>query len=52
MTLRAMVERAARDGVQEQCLASYLQSWEMGKGVYQGVGYRTVVTYRTWQAPA
>jgi GNAT superfamily N-acetyltransferase len=47
----AMVERAAVDGRAEGCTASCLQSWEMGVGVYQGIGYRTAVTYHTWGGP-
>ena len=47
----ALVKRAAADGRAEGCAASCLQSWEMGVGVYQGIGYRTVVTYRTWSGP-
>jgi ribosomal protein S18 acetylase RimI-like enzyme len=48
----AMVRRAAADGRAEGCVASYLQSWEMGVGVYRGLGYRPVVQYRTWRGPA
>ncbi len=48
----AMVRRAAADGRAEGCLASYLQSWEMGVGVYRELGYRPVVQYRTWRGPA
>jgi GNAT superfamily N-acetyltransferase len=48
----AMVKRAAAEGRAEGCTASCLQSWEMGVGVYRGIGYRTVITYRTWSGPA
>lgn len=48
----AMVQRAAADGRAEGCTASCLQSWEMGVGVYRGIGYRTTVTYHTWSGPA
>jgi GNAT superfamily N-acetyltransferase len=48
----AMVRRAAADGLAEGCVASYLQSWEMGVGVYRDLGFRSVVHYRTWRGPA
>lgn len=43
-----MTWRAALGGREEGCLASYLQSWEMGYRVYQRMGYRHVVDYATW----
>jgi hypothetical protein len=48
----AMVLRAAADGYTEGCLASYLQSWEMGVGVYSGIGFRPVITYTCWHEPS
>lgn len=48
----AMVLRAAADGRAEGCITSYLQSWEMGVGVYRGIGFRPIVTYNSWHAPS
>jgi GNAT superfamily N-acetyltransferase len=44
----ALTWRAALDGRAEGCLASALQSSEQGFPVYQRMGYRHVVDYRTW----
>lgn len=44
----ALSWRAAADGRAEGCVASFLQSSEMGLPVYERMGYRRVVDYRTW----
>ncbi|MGI8554674.1 MAG: GNAT family N-acetyltransferase [Dehalococcoidia bacterium] len=44
----AITWRAALDGRQEGCIASYLQASELGEPIYLRMGYRTVATYRTW----
>lgn len=42
----AMTAAAIRTGVDEMgCTESYLQSSDMGKGVYERMGYRTTTTY-------
>ena len=47
----AMTWRAALDGRDEGCIASYLQASEMGFPVYRRMGYRQVTTHRTWLSP-
>lgn len=48
----AITWRAALDGVAEGCIASFLESTEMGYGLYQRMGYRHVIDFHTWEAPA
>jgi ribosomal protein S18 acetylase RimI-like enzyme len=47
----AMTWRAAVDGSREGCTASYLQASEMGRPVYEKMGYRTIVEYQVWMPP-
>ena len=44
----AITRRAALDGLDEGCVASFLQASEMGYGVYQRMGYRHVVDFHIW----
>lgn len=44
----ALTRRAALDGREEGCRQSYLQSSEMGRSVYERIGYRAVEEYREW----
>jgi len=45
----AMTWRAAVDGRKEKCSISVLQASEMGRPVYEGMGYRTVTNYQIWR---
>lgn len=45
----AMTWRAAVDGREEGCSLSALQASEMGRPVYEGMGYRTVANYEIWR---
>ena len=45
----AMTWRAAIDGRREKCTVSVLQASEMGRPVYEGMGYRTVTNYQIWR---
>ena len=45
----AMTWRAAVDGRMEKCSISVLQASEMGRPVYEGMGYRTVTNYQMWK---
>jgi len=45
----AMTWRAAVDGRKEKCAISVLQASEMGRPVYEGMGYRTVTNYQIWR---
>ncbi|HVC31677.1 MAG TPA: GNAT family N-acetyltransferase [Steroidobacteraceae bacterium] len=47
----AMTWRAALDGREEGCAASYLQASELGLPVYRRMGYRAVTTHRIWHVP-
>jgi GNAT superfamily N-acetyltransferase len=47
----AITWRAAMDGAQEGCIASYLQASPMGFPVYSKLGYRHVTTYALWGPP-
>lgn len=47
----AMTWQAALGGLDEGCVASYLQASEMGFPVYERMGYRHVVDYPTWDPP-
>ncbi len=44
----AVTWRAALDGRSEGCVASYLQASEMGRPVYERMGYRVVAEYQDW----
>lgn len=44
----AITCRAAVDGREEGCRLSYLQSSELGRPVYEKIGYRFVENYRLW----
>lgn len=44
----AITWRAAMDGRREGCIASYLQASEMGRPVYERMGYRVVADYQDW----
>ena len=48
----AITWRAALDGVAEGCIASFLESTEMGYSLYERMGYRRVIDFHTWEAPA
>ena len=48
----AMTWRAALDGLGEGCIAAYLQASDMGFPIYARMGFRHVVTHRTWLSPA
>ena len=48
----AMTERIAADGAEEGCEVAILQSSAMGRPLYEGLGYRTVVEYDEWVEPA
>jgi len=45
----AMTWRAAVDGRNENCSISVLQASEMGRPVYEGMGFRTVAIYQIWR---
>jgi ribosomal protein S18 acetylase RimI-like enzyme len=45
----AMTWKAAVDGRKEKCAISVLQASEVGRPVYEGMGYRTVATYQIWR---
>ena len=47
----AMTWRAALDGREEGCIASYLQASELGFPVYRRMGYREVTRCWIWHAP-
>lgn len=47
----AMTWRAALDGRDEGCIASYLQASEMGAPIYRRMGYRQITTSRIWHVP-
>jgi len=48
----AMTWRAAVDGKREEgCVASFLQASDMGRPVYERMGYRIVVNYELWRKP-
>ena len=47
----AMTWRAAVDGRREKCTISVLQASEMGRPVYERMGYRTVTNYQIWRPP-
>lgn len=44
----AITHRAAVDGGAEGCRVSFLQSSEMGRSVYERLGYRTMEEYVLW----
>ena len=44
----AITCRAAIDGREEGCRLSYLQSSDLGRPVYEKIGYRFVENYRLW----
>ena len=46
---QAMTWRAAVDGRREGCTASCLQASEMGRSVYERMGYRTIAEYQLWR---
>ncbi|MEX2247315.1 MAG: GNAT family N-acetyltransferase [Dehalococcoidia bacterium] len=48
----AMTWRAMGDGAEMGCLFGYLQASEMGKPVYERMGFREVIDYRTFVRPA
>jgi ribosomal protein S18 acetylase RimI-like enzyme len=48
----AMTWKAAVEGRKEECVISVLQASEMGRPVYEGMGYRTVATYQIWRPSA
>ena len=47
----AMTSRIAADGVAAGCDVAILQASEMGRAVYEALGYRTVVEYRGFVDP-
>lgn len=47
----AMTRRCVRDGAAAGCLIASLQASEMGKPVYERIGFRTVAPYRTFHRP-
>jgi N-acetylglutamate synthase len=46
----AMTRRAAVDGRREGCTTSYLQASEMGRPLYERIGYRTIEEYELWKS--
>lgn len=44
----ALTMRAALDGREKGCLASYLQSSDMGFNLYRKLGFRHLATYNVW----
>jgi GNAT superfamily N-acetyltransferase len=48
----AITWRAALDGRAEGCVASFLQATAMGYGLYARMGYRHVIDFHAWDAPA
>jgi GNAT superfamily N-acetyltransferase len=48
----AMTERVAEDGAAAGCEVAVLQASEMGRPLYEKLGYRTVVEYDGWVDPA
>jgi Acetyltransferase (GNAT) family len=48
----AMTWRATLDGLDEGCIAAYLQASNMGFPIYARMGFRHVVTHLTWLSPA
>jgi GNAT superfamily N-acetyltransferase len=47
----AMTRRVANDGVRAGCDAAILQASEMGRPIYERLGYRTVVQYLGFGEP-
>lgn len=47
----AMTARLAADGVAAGCDVATLQASEMGRPIYERLGYRTVVEYDVWYGP-
>lgn len=47
----AMTWRAAQDGIEEGGSISYLQASEMGRPLYEKLGYRAVEEYQIWVSP-
>lgn len=45
----AMTERVAADGAAAGCDVAILQASDMGRSVYERLGYRTVVEYEGWR---
>jgi ribosomal protein S18 acetylase RimI-like enzyme len=45
----AMTWRAATDGRKEGCTMSCLEASEMGRSVYEKMGYKTVIEYKVWR---
>lgn len=48
----ALTSRAAHDGRAEGCTASYLEASDLGRPIYERLGYRTVTTHHSWLSPA
>jgi GNAT superfamily N-acetyltransferase len=44
----ALTARAAMDGIEDGCTISYLQASDMGRPVYEKMGYRVVEEYQYW----
>lgn len=49
---KAMTWKAAVDGREEGCVMSFLQASDMGRPIYERMGYRTIVNYHFWWKPA
>jgi ribosomal protein S18 acetylase RimI-like enzyme len=48
----AITRHAALDGASEGCRASFLQATPMGYGLYERMGYRHVIDFRSWESLA
>lgn len=47
---KAMTLRAALDGKMDDCTASYLQASEMGRPIYEKIGYVKICDYEIWRS--
>jgi GNAT superfamily N-acetyltransferase len=48
----AITRRAALDGAAEGCIASFLGATALGYSLYERMGYRHVIDFHIWDAPA
>ncbi len=46
----AMTRKAVTDGIEEGCTRSILQATEMGRPIYERMGFRTVIEYQLWNS--
>lgn len=49
---RAITEKAIRDGLRAGATRGFLQASDMGRPVYEAMGFRSAFDHITWRAPA